>query len=36
MINQALRTYFRKATKPVDETVLRHVLREELKRAAHD
>lgn len=36
MINEALRLYVGKAPKPVDETVLRKVLREELKRAAHD
>jgi uncharacterized protein (DUF4415 family) len=36
MINEALRHYVGKAPKPVDETVLRQVLREELKRAAHD
>jgi hypothetical protein len=36
MINEALRLYVAKAPKPVDETVLRQVLREELKRAAHD
>jgi uncharacterized protein (DUF4415 family) len=36
MINEALRLYVGKAPKPVDETVLRQVLREELKRAAHD
>ena len=36
MINDALRLYVEKAPKPVDETVLRQVLREELKRAAHD
>jgi uncharacterized protein (DUF4415 family) len=35
MINEALRLYVGKAPKPVDETVLRQVLREELKRAAH-
>jgi hypothetical protein len=36
MINEALRLYVEKAPKPVDETVLRQVLREELKRVAHD
>lgn len=36
MINEALRLYVEKAPKPVDETVLRQVHREELKRAAHD
>ena len=36
MINDALRLYLEKAPKPLDETVLRQVLREELKRAAHD
>ncbi len=36
MINEALRLYVEKTPKPIDETVLRQVLREELKRAAHD
>jgi len=36
MINEALRLYLGEAPKPVDETVLRQVLREELNRAAHD
>jgi hypothetical protein len=36
MINEALRLYLGRTPKPVDETLLRQVLREELKRAAHD
>jgi hypothetical protein len=36
MINEALRLYLGKPTKSIDETTLRHVLREELKRAAHE
>jgi len=35
-INEALKQYLSKAKKPLDETVLRHVIREELKRAVHD
>jgi len=35
-INEALRLYLGKALKPVDETVLRQFLREELRRAAQD
>ena len=34
MINEALRDYLGKAEKPVNEGVLRQVIREELKRAA--
>jgi uncharacterized protein (DUF4415 family) len=36
MINEALRLYLGRPSKPIDETTLRQVLREELKRAAHD
>ena len=36
MINEALRLYLVKTPKPVDETLLRQVPREELRRAAHD
>jgi hypothetical protein len=36
MINEALRLCLGKPSKPIDETTLRQVLREELKRAAHD
>ena len=36
MINEILRQYLNKGEKPVDERVLRQVIREELKRAAHD
>ena len=36
MINETLTLYLGKSSKPVDETVLRQVLREELNRAAHD
>jgi len=36
MINDALKLYLGSASNPVDETVVRQVLREELKRAAHD
>ena len=32
MINEALRKYLEKAEKPLDEGVLRQVIREELKR----
>jgi uncharacterized protein (DUF4415 family) len=35
MINEALRFYLGKAPKPVDDTVLRQVLCEDLKHAAH-
>jgi hypothetical protein len=34
MINKALKQYLSKVKKPLDETVLRQVIREELKRAA--
>lgn len=36
MINEALRRHLAKQKKPVDEAVLRKVIREELQRAAHD
>ena len=36
MINEALRQHLRKAPRPIDETVLREVIRQELKRAAHE
>jgi len=36
MINEALRLYLGKIPKPVDQTLLGQVLREELKLAAHD
>jgi len=36
IINDALRLYLGKPSKPIDETILRQVLREELKRATHD
>lgn len=35
MINAALREYLLKSGKPLDETVIRQVIREELDRAAH-
>jgi hypothetical protein len=35
MINQALREYLDKSSTPVDETILRRVIREELQRAGH-
>lgn len=35
MINEALRQQLGKAPRPIDEKVLREVIREELKRAAH-
>jgi len=35
MINEALRGHLARQEKPVDEAVLRKVIREELKRAAH-
>ena len=35
MINEALREYLAKSGKPLDETVIRQVIREELDRAAH-
>ncbi len=36
MINEVLRQHLDKGQKPVDERVLRQVIREELKRAAHE
>jgi uncharacterized protein (DUF4415 family) len=36
MINEALRHHLSKQKKPVDEAVLRKVIREELQRAAHE
>ncbi len=36
MINQALRHYIAKQEEPVDESLLRKVIREELERAAHE
>jgi uncharacterized protein (DUF4415 family) len=35
MINAALREYLSKSGKPLDETVIRQVIREELDRAAN-
>ena len=35
MINEALREYLAKSGKPLDETVIRLVIREELDRVAH-
>jgi len=35
MINEALREYLSKSGKPLDETVIRKVIREELGRVAH-
>jgi len=35
MINEALREYLSKSGKPLDETVIRQVIREELDRVAH-
>jgi uncharacterized protein (DUF4415 family) len=35
MINEALREYLTKNGKPLDETVIRQVIREELDRAAN-
>ena len=35
MINEALREYLAKNGKPLDETVIRQVIREELDRVAH-
>jgi uncharacterized protein (DUF4415 family) len=35
MINDALKEYLSKKEKPLDETVLRQVIREELDRVAH-
>ena len=36
MINEALREYLAKSGKPLDETVIRQVIREELDRVAHN
>jgi uncharacterized protein (DUF4415 family) len=36
MINNVLRQHLRKAQKPIDEKVLRKVIREELKRVANE
>jgi hypothetical protein len=36
MNNEVLRLYLGKPSKPIDDTTLRQVLREELKRVAHD
>ena len=36
MINVALREYLAKSGKPLDETVIRQVIREELDRVAHN
>jgi len=35
MINEALRQYLEKSGKPLDENVIRQVIREELDRVAH-
>ncbi len=35
MINEALREYLSKSGKPLNETVIRQVIREELDRVAH-
>jgi uncharacterized protein (DUF4415 family) len=35
MINEALREYLAKSEKPLDEAVIRKVIREELDRVAH-
>ena len=35
MINEALREYLAKSDKPLDEKVIRQVIREELDRVAH-
>jgi uncharacterized protein (DUF4415 family) len=35
MINEALREYLSKSGKPLDETVIRQVIREELNRVPH-
>ncbi len=35
MINEALRQYLSKSEKPLDTTVIRQVIREELERVAH-
>ena len=36
MINEALREYLAKSGKPLDETIIRQVIREELDRVAHN
>ena len=36
MINEALRQYLNKSAKPVTEDALRQVIREEIRRAAHN
>jgi len=36
MINEALRHHLAKQEKPVDESLLRKVIREELERAVHE
>ena len=36
MINEALRQHIGKAPRQIDEEVLREVIRDELKRAAHE
>ena len=36
MINEALREYLKKTEKPLDESVLRQVIREELERVSPD
>ena len=35
MINEALRQFLERSVKPLDETVIRQVIREELERAAN-
>jgi len=35
MINEALREYLAKIEKPLDETVIRQIIREELDRVGH-
>ena len=35
MINEALKQYLEKSGKPLDETIIRQVIREELDRVAH-
>ncbi|BBO88250.1 hypothetical protein DSCOOX_14300 [Desulfosarcina ovata subsp. ovata] len=35
MINEVLREYLSKSGKPLDESVIRQVIREELNRVAH-
>ncbi len=35
MINEVLREYLARGGKPLDETVIRQVIREELERVAH-